>query len=135
MQYAYIIVRYFLLHMYCSVLQCIFKITCKVNFCTVNVKLQMHVPLVLVLEVAAVVVRTPVFLRNMLEATDLQTCEEAMFDHKSAQRLCCRNCQRRLNQGQCGQQSAKLRNFLPSSFCSFYGKKKREIQYESYKFR
>ena len=93
----------------CTVLQCIFKITCKVNFCTVNVKLQMHVPLVLVLEVAAVVVvRTPVFLRNMLEATDLQTCEEAMFDHNSAQRLGSSNCPRRLNQGQCGQQSAKL---------------------------
>ena len=65
------------------------------------------VPLVLVLEVADVA-RTPVFLRKMLEATDLQTCEEAMFDHKSAQRLGCRDCPRRLNQGQCGQQSAKL---------------------------
>ena len=39
-------------------------------------------PLLLVLEVAAVA-RTPVFLRRRLEATDLQTCEEAMFDHNS----------------------------------------------------
>ena len=38
---------------------------------------------------AATVVRTPVFLRRMLEATDLQTCEEAMFDHKSAWQIGC----------------------------------------------
>ena len=38
--------------------------------------------MLLVLEVAAVA-RTPVFLRRRLEATDLQTCEEAMFDHNS----------------------------------------------------
>ena len=37
----------------------------------------------LFLEEVAAVARAPVFLRRMLEATDLQTCEEAMFDHKT----------------------------------------------------
>ena len=43
----------------------------------------LSLPLALFLEEVAAVARAPVFLRRMLEATDLQTCEEAMFDHKT----------------------------------------------------